>query len=326
MKIRIKVLYLLLICFCLQESPAFTYSLYQWRWRNDDGDEATASWKADVGVPFNLSNLSAFRLRIKLANNPLGLSVYEYDYKLVYYAEGDEDNAKTITNNPDDGLFYLCESPYLVENTPTTLQLPVVENRNFIPGAVLTSSSLFNADINNMQEQEWEFVLKPKTSVSNGNYYFEIKTRGNNNLVDYSGITAPPAYLTSWLMPPVFMTSFIRNIGNTSAEFTGRISEMCSLNITKRGICINTAGLPTTDDAIAEETDNIQAGEFSYQLTDLAENTLYHVRAFASNELGTSYSEEITFTTIPTLGEWGLIAFGSLIAVIGVAVVWRRIA
>lgn len=57
----------------------------------------------------------------------------------------------------------------------------------------------------------------------------------------------------------------------------------------------------------------------------LAANTTYHVKAYVTNGDGTFYSDEISFTTIPTLGEWGLIAFGSLIAIIGGAVVWRRV-
>lgn len=65
-------------------------------------------------------------------------------------------------------------------------------------------------------------------------------------------------------------------------------------------------------------------GQIGSEVTDLAMNTTYHIKPYYRNDLGTFYLPEMSVTTIPTLGEWGLIAFGGLVALIGGVVVWRR--
>jgi hypothetical protein len=82
--------------------------------------------------------------------------------------------------------------------------------------------------------------------------------------------------------------------------------------------------LPTIQDDHQDETGNFSTGIFSASLSGLQPGTTYRVRAYAENSIGLNYGNEITFTTIPTLGEWGLMVFGSLIALVGAAVVWKR--
>lgn len=97
-------------------------------------------------------------------------------------------------------------------------------------------------------------------------------------------------------------------------------------DIAQRGIVWSLAANPTLlTNELGHTEDGSGMGAFTSQMTGLNQSTLYHVRAYATNSEGTNYyANEITFTTIPTLGQWGLIAFGGLIAVIGGAVVWRR--
>src|SRR5947207_4844288 len=41
-----------------------------WRWRNDDGTETSATWKATQNTPITLaSNNEVFRLRLEIYNN-----------------------------------------------------------------------------------------------------------------------------------------------------------------------------------------------------------------------------------------------------------------
>lgn len=111
----------------------------------------------------------------------------------------------------------------------------------------------------------------------------------------------------------------------TTARSGGCVVSDGGYDITQRGIVWSLAANPTLEtNELGHTEDGSGMGAFTSQLTGLNQSTLYHVRAYAINSQGINYASEITFTTIPTLGQWGLIAFGSLIAVIGGVVVWRR--
>ena len=69
--------------------------------------------------------------------------------------------------------------------------------------------------------------------------------------------------------------------------------------VTNYGHVWNTKGMPTVSDLKSELGSQTSTGAFSSSLTGLKPNTLYYVRAYATNELGTSYGEEVTFTTTP---------------------------
>ena len=59
-------------------------------------------------------------------------------------------------------------------------------------------------------------------------------------------------------------------------------------------------------------TDGTGSGAFTSTITGLTANTQYYVRSYATNSAGTSYGNEFTFTTLPTIGQpyqGGVIAY-----------------
>lgn len=89
--------------------------------------------------------------------------------------------------------------------------------------------------------------------------------------------------------------------GATLGYWTGAANASTSVfdGITARGVCWNTAGTPTvadskTDDHIHSGT-NVSA--FTSALTGLVPSATYHARAYAVNADGTSYGDEVDFTT-----------------------------
>lgn len=99
------------------------------------------------------------------------------------------------------------------------------------------------------------------------------------------------------------------------------------LSIKERGFVWNKTGSPTkaSNLGIFTETGSWTNGNFSSSMTGLDETTLYHVRAYIiETDDNMIYSTEVTFTTIPTLGEWGLMALGSLVALLGGWFVYRK--
>ena len=124
------------------------------------------------------------------------------------------------------------------------------------------------------------------------------------------------------VMKPAVTTATISTIGITTATGGGNVTNDGGETVSARGVCWNTSTNPTTSNGLT--SDGSGTGTFESNLTNLAPNTLHYVRAYATNSAGTSYGDNVTFTTIPTLPEWGLIALITLSAGIGGWMIWRR--
>jgi hypothetical protein len=86
---------------------------------------------------------------------------------------------------------------------------------------------------------------------------------------------------------------------NVTASFAlgqGNVTDDGGSVITKRGIVWNTGGSPTTSDS--KTTVAGTTGSFTATITGLTAGTIYHVRAYATNAMGTSYGSELTFITL----------------------------
>ncbi|MCX6258095.1 MAG: hypothetical protein NTW49_09420 [Bacteroidia bacterium] len=98
---------------------------------------------------------------------------------------------------------------------------------------------------------------------------------------------------------PSVTTETITAIGQTSATGGGNVTSDGGAAITARGVCWNLAGIPTTSDS--HSSDGTGTGNFTSSLTGLSPNTAYHVRAYATNSVGTAYGDEVNFATSPAL-------------------------
>ncbi len=91
------------------------------------------------------------------------------------------------------------------------------------------------------------------------------------------------------------VTTPATNVSYTSAIVGGNVTSDGGANVTESGICYSTSANPTTSNT--KITSGSGLGEFMCNLTDLQDGTIYYVRAYAVNEKGTSYGEEVSFTT-----------------------------
>jgi uncharacterized protein (TIGR02145 family) len=94
---------------------------------------------------------------------------------------------------------------------------------------------------------------------------------------------------------PDLTTTETTNIAATSATSGGNITDDGGFAITVRGVCWSTSTNPVITDA--HTTDGTGTGSFTSNLTGLIESTIYFVRIYATNENGTVYGNEISFTT-----------------------------
>lgn len=94
---------------------------------------------------------------------------------------------------------------------------------------------------------------------------------------------------------PIITTTFVTQITETSALAGGNVTSDGGASVTERGVVYATTQNPTTADNKVSNGSGM--GTFTCNLTDLQANTTYYVRAYATNEVGTAYGEEVSFTT-----------------------------
>jgi hypothetical protein len=94
---------------------------------------------------------------------------------------------------------------------------------------------------------------------------------------------------------PILVTAAVTNITATTAISGGTISSDGGKAVTARGVCWNTTGSPTISNS--KTTNGSGIGSFVSNLSGLSNSTTYYVRAYATNETGTAYGNQLTFTT-----------------------------
>ena len=100
-------------------------------------------------------------------------------------------------------------------------------------------------------------------------------------------------------LPEVATTPF-SDITTSSAMGGGDVIDDGDGDITARGVCWSTSPSPTVSDGNTQSGAGM--GTFFINITDLLSNTLYYVRAYATNSEGTGYGEELLLKTM-----WGTI-------------------
>jgi uncharacterized repeat protein (TIGR01451 family) len=104
-------------------------------------------------------------------------------------------------------------------------------------------------------------------------------------------------YATSTLaIVPSISTNPVSGVGLTDVNLFAEITEEGGAPIIEKGFCLSTSPLPTLLNTVVLNTDN--SSVFSSVLNTLTESTVYYVRAFATNIMGTTYGTEVSFETL----------------------------
>lgn len=98
------------------------------------------------------------------------------------------------------------------------------------------------------------------------------------------------------IVEPTVVTVSVSEVTETTAVTGGNVTSDGGGEVSARGVCWSTSQEPTVEGN--HTTDGTGVGEFVSNLTDLTDNTTYYVRAYATNEQGTSYGEQMSFTTV----------------------------
>ena len=94
---------------------------------------------------------------------------------------------------------------------------------------------------------------------------------------------------------PTVTTSPFTVIDSTSAVFGGDVKSDGESPVIARGVCWSTSQKPTVSDSHTSDGNGL--GVFNSTLLGLTPNTIYYVRAYATNAIGTTYGEQKSFKT-----------------------------
>ena len=103
------------------------------------------------------------------------------------------------------------------------------------------------------------------------------------------------SFTTFAIYKPTLTTNSISNISATGAISGGVISSDGGASITAKGVCWSTTSNPTITSNKTNEGSGVES--FTSQMTGLQEGVIYYVRAYATNTKGTSYGNEVSFST-----------------------------
>lgn len=110
---------------------------------------------------------------------------------------------------------------------------------------------------------------------------------------------ADEVFTTLALVAPTVTTNTpVTAITQTTATAGGNATSTGGTTITDLGVCYSTTSSPDILTGTVVSSGG-GSGSFTSSLIGLTAGTLYYVRAYATNSVGTSYGAEVTFTTLP---------------------------
>lgn len=112
-------------------------------------------------------------------------------------------------------------------------------------------------------------------------------------------------------VPPTVTTDSVVNNSTTSASFIGTVISAGGATVTERGVCWSTSPNPTiADNHIALGSG---LGTFTGTFGPLTPNTMYYVRAYATNSAGTGYGVSLTFSLNSSINDGVTVTFNDTI-------------
>ena len=176
------------------------------------------------------------------------------------------------------------------------------------PSGTMPGTGAFTLTVNGFNFEsgavvQWNGAARTTTFVSNKQLTAAIPASDvasaglvtvtvNNPVV---GIVSAGQTFSIGLLPTV-ITSSITGITFATATGGGNVTSDGGAPITARGVCWSTSANPTVADS--HTIDGTGTGIFTSSITGLASNTIYHVRAYATNSTGTVYGSDLPFTSV----------------------------
>ncbi len=175
--------------------------------------------------------------------------------------------------------------------TPTLTCQPYsgATNYNF---QVATESN-FNNIIVNANSSPCQYQIASGILATGTQCFWRVMVTISNGSSPWSDVWSFTTFNNNQLA--TLTTTEVTNITQNSAQSGGNISSDGGSIVTIRGVCWHTSPNPTISDA--HTIDGNGTGNFMSNITGLAANTPYYVRAYATNTSGTAYGNQLSFTS-----------------------------
>ena len=217
-------------------------------------------------------------------------SIFEEDYSDKYYGDMARATKKITDVNSTILLQGVCPDGW---HLPTIAEWEIFMDNN-------TFGTGYNSDFGS-DCSFWTGVGNYSYDICEGtysirSYSYTINSWGGNiqpvRCVRGDGVNVPSVHLDS-----------ISGITMYTASYSAEVLGGNGLDVTDRGICWATTPKPTTsNNTISHHVGLNNVGTFSGIIGNgwpsLSPGNTYYVRAYATNYLGTTYSNEIAFTTL----------------------------
>jgi hypothetical protein len=192
-----------------------TFDQRAFRFRNDDGNEVNATWKADQGVSTTQLIGEVFRLRIAVQETAGGAI---NNQSIVLQANVNNLGWQDV--GPTSSRVRLGQSEHVSNGTPTTRQLAGTTG-TFVPGVLLTTTSGTNISFsgNDHTEVEWASLLITGDVPAGATVQFRVTINGALPAATTSGVPTLTAEA-----PPVTGGSIFQ-VWNGSAWVPGELKK-----------------------------------------------------------------------------------------------------
>lgn len=242
-------------------------------WTDDaDGDaveSSLATYALDAGTDYDLT--------AHFALDDILIADIAADPATLPSAGGD--SVITITgNNLTDGITVTAfdgATPTAITGTTTGSVTGQAVTLTFPANASPTTDKVYNVRLSRDGGTTWEAGLSVDVTVQNSGPVILVPT------------------------PPTVVTGAVINITVSDATLSGEVTDDGGAEVTERGFVYGNGANPAVGDAdVVQLPMGMGTGSFTTAITSLSPGTLYHVRAYAVNNQGTAYGDDVAFTTL----------------------------
>ena len=152
------------------------------------------------------------------------------------------------------------------------------------------SSSFAKYEVAKMTEDKGKYTAQLTGLVDNTTYYIRYSVSNK-----YSSVVAEKVaeFKTLPCTVPTIVVDSIAGVKENQAKVHLHLTSTGGAVVTDMGICWSKQANPTIEDIHKSTKDTVAV----LDMTDLQPSTTYYVRAYATNDVGTAYGEEVSFTT-----------------------------
>ena len=274
-------------------------------------------WSVNPSPKINDANSSSI-ISLNSTSNYFSLSLTDLQKNTKYYVRSWAVNGIGLaygneliftTNNQPDIPILTTITPFNIQLTSVLSGGVILDKKNtpILSSGVIcdTITYLWNDSTNGYHSQflvitsnlSDSFISSITTLQAATKYYlksFAVNKYGvaYGNLDSFTTLPLAPTI-------PTVLLSSVNTITTNSATSTSNVTTDGRSSIINRGVCWSINAYPTITNY--KTTDGSGTGIYSSNMTGLTSNTTYYVRAYATNGIGTAYSDQMSFTTKPIL-------------------------